>query len=79
MAIKDMISPGIGFTPGSVEYIVTRGLDAGPAIVVLAPAGGIFRMGLNRLELGLSWIVGALRRGRERLRPQPGFAWSFAE
>ena len=26
MAIKDMISPGIGFTPVSVEFIITRGL-----------------------------------------------------
>ncbi len=77
MAIKDMISPGIGFTPVSVEYIVTRGLDAGPAVG--APAGGIFRMGLNRLELGLSWIVGALGHGRGHLRPQPGFAWSVGK
>lgn len=32
MAIKDIISPGIGFTPGSVEFIVTRGLGAGAVV-----------------------------------------------
>lgn len=26
MAVKHIISPGIGFSPGSVKYIVTRGL-----------------------------------------------------
>lgn len=31
MAIKDLISPGIGFTPGSPRYIITRGLSTGGA------------------------------------------------
>jgi hypothetical protein len=26
MAIKDLIANGIGFTPGSVKFIITRGL-----------------------------------------------------
>lgn len=29
MAIKDIVARGIGFSPGSVEYIVTHGLTAG--------------------------------------------------
>ena len=28
MAIKDMIAAGIGFNPGSVKYVPTRGLVA---------------------------------------------------
>ena len=27
MPVKHLISPGIGFLPGSVEFIVTRGLS----------------------------------------------------
>lgn len=27
MPIKHLISPGIGFSPGSVKYIITRGLS----------------------------------------------------
>ncbi len=27
MAIKDLMGPGIGFNPGSVKFIITRGLD----------------------------------------------------
>lgn len=39
MAIKNLIGPGIGFNPGSVEFIVTRGLTSaavvsGPTIVI---------------------------------------------
>jgi hypothetical protein len=34
MAIKDIIAPGIGFSPGSVEYIVTRGFDIGAVVIV---------------------------------------------
>ena len=29
MAIKDLISPGIGFEPGGIGFIVTRGLTFG--------------------------------------------------
>lgn len=29
MPIKHLISPGIGFSPGSPKYIVTRGLSIG--------------------------------------------------
>lgn len=34
--IKHMISPGIGFSPGSVKFIVTRGLftTSAPVVVV---------------------------------------------
>lgn len=36
MSIKNMISPGIGFSPGSVKFIVTRGLSttSAPTIIV---------------------------------------------
>lgn len=36
MSIKNMISPGIGFSPGSVKFIITRGLltTSAPTIVV---------------------------------------------
>ena len=33
MPIKHIISPGIGFSPGSGEYIVTRGFVAGEVII----------------------------------------------
>lgn len=41
MPIKHMISPGIGFSPGKVQYIVTRGLSIGavvdiPVLAVIA-------------------------------------------
>jgi hypothetical protein len=29
MAIKDLFGAGIGFNPGSVKYIITRGLEIG--------------------------------------------------
>ena len=29
MPVKHIISPGIGFSPGSIKYIVTRGLSIG--------------------------------------------------
>lgn len=32
MAIKDIIGPGIGFSPGSAGYIVTRGLSFGISV-----------------------------------------------
>lgn len=32
MAVKHLISPGIGFSPGSVKYIVTRGLFPGAVL-----------------------------------------------
>lgn len=35
MTIKHMISPGIGFSPGSVKFIVTRGLFTTSAPVVI--------------------------------------------
>lgn len=30
MPVKHLITPGIGFSPGSVQYIITRGLSAAP-------------------------------------------------
>ena len=36
MAIKDMIASGIGFNPGSVKYIPTRGLIS----AVIVPTTG---------------------------------------
>ncbi len=32
MAIKHIISPGIGFSPGSVKFIVMRGLKSGEVV-----------------------------------------------
>jgi hypothetical protein len=32
--IKDLIGPGIGFAPGGVKYLVTRGLDISQAVPV---------------------------------------------
>lgn len=32
MSTKHLISPGIGFSPGSIKYIVTRGLIAGEVV-----------------------------------------------
>jgi len=39
---KHLISPGIGFSPGSVKYIVTRGLSIG-AVVAVSPTTVIVR------------------------------------
>ena len=39
MSTKHIISPGIGFSPGSVKYIVTRGLIAAPQGTVFGPEG----------------------------------------
>lgn len=36
MPIKDLISPGVGFTPHSVKFIVTRGM--GNAVVAQGPS-----------------------------------------
>ena len=36
MATKHIISPGIGFSPGSVKYIVTRGLITSAATTYYA-------------------------------------------
>jgi len=33
MAVKNIITSGIGLTPGSIEFIITRGLIAGPALI----------------------------------------------
>ena len=33
MPVKHLIGPGIGFSPGSVKYIVTRGLTIGAITV----------------------------------------------
>ena len=33
MAIKDIIASGIGFSPGNVEYIVTRGFVSGEIVI----------------------------------------------
>lgn len=33
MAIKDLIGAGIGFNPGSLKFIITRGLSIGVAVI----------------------------------------------
>ncbi len=33
MAIKNIIARGIGFTPGSVKFIVTHGFTAGAVVI----------------------------------------------
>ena len=37
MAIKELIGPGIGFSPGNVQYIVTRGLGAAAVVAFETP------------------------------------------
>ena len=37
MAIKDIIARGVGFNPGSTRFIVTHGLELGPAAEVVFP------------------------------------------
>ncbi len=37
MTVKHIISPGIGFSPGSVKFIVTRGLSTTSAPLVVVP------------------------------------------
>lgn len=41
MAIKDIIASGIGFSPGSVKFIPTRGFIAGPEIILVPVSGGM--------------------------------------
>lgn len=41
MAIKHIISPGIGFSPGKVQYIVTRGFGVGIAIPTVESGGAV--------------------------------------
>ena len=41
MAIKDMIAGGIGFNPGSVKFIPTRGLISGAAILFVPRPSGM--------------------------------------
>ena len=42
MAVKDLISPGIGFTPASIKFILTRGLGIGAAVANVGPAWVLF-------------------------------------
>jgi len=57
MAIKDMIAGGIGFSPGSVKFIPTRGLIAGAAIVFVPRPSGM---------LAAQHVRRSMRRGRSR-------------
>jgi hypothetical protein len=38
MATKNILAAGIGFTPGSITFIVTRGLSIG-AVAAVSPDG----------------------------------------
>lgn len=42
MPVKHLVSPGIGFSPGSVKYVVTRGLTPGVAPVPTTDIDGNF-------------------------------------
>ena len=44
MPIKDIIARGIGFAPGSVQYIVTHGFGIGAAIIVTIPPWQTLRL-----------------------------------
>lgn len=33
MAVKDIINAGIGFAPGSLMYVITRGLEMGAVVI----------------------------------------------
>jgi len=57
MAIKDMIAGGIGFSPGSVKFIPTRGLIAGPEIIFVPTPSGM---------LSAQHVRRSMRRGRSR-------------
>ena len=71
MATKHIISPGIGFTPGSVKYIVTRGLIAGPPLIYyLDPDSGAFRLFTDHRDyVGFSdhraYVIIKERRGND--------------
>lgn len=39
MAVKDIIGAGIGFSPGSVKFIITRGLFGGTGAATTTPIG----------------------------------------
>ena len=41
MAIKDLIGPGIGFSPGGVKYLVLRGLSIGASVSLVTDAGWV--------------------------------------
>lgn len=48
MAIKNIIAGGIGFSPGSVKFIPTRGFVSGESIVdPIVDAGQYARMGFS--------------------------------
>lgn len=47
MATKHLVSPGIGFTPGSVKYIVTRGLFPSGAVAAIVARGKVAYAGFR--------------------------------
>ena len=64
MPIKNIIAGGVGFSPGSVKYIPTRGFTAGDVVIVLAGSlvcGGLSVMpkvlGLNSLGPAVTGLV----------------------
>ena len=44
MAIKNIIARGIGFSPGTIRYIVTHGFSIGEAIVITVPPWQTLRL-----------------------------------
>jgi len=67
VSIKHLISPGVGFSPGSIKYIITRGFVAGEAVeeAITQPTGGWIprkkrkredreeRIRLERIKMGI--------------------------
>lgn len=53
MATKNLISPGIGFTPGSIEFIITRGLVASAVSVTPSLPGLEYSIPVNLLHYSL--------------------------
>lgn len=48
MAIKNIVASGIGFSPGSVKFIITRGLSIGAALVGLDPVTNFAKVTVRR-------------------------------
>ena len=42
MPVKHLISPGVGFSPASVKFIVTRGLSIGVVVDISMPDNAHF-------------------------------------
>ena len=67
-APKDLITPGIGFSPGGIAYIITRGLDIGEAQAPTSAKRFINGHRVYGRALPGSRHVTTRRRGKNRRR-----------